>query len=285
MINAHRWLSNMSHSNLPHARPAEESKESPGGAIARTTSALPINGSSLPPRANVEAISSLFPAHVAVCIASPGMYRGELLPEEADLIATSGPKRRAEFTAGRNAARAALARIGAPVQPILRSPQREPIWPSGFVGSITHCDEFCCAVVARSSRIISLGLDAETIDPLEDSISQLICVPDELDHFSQLPELHATNWAKLAFSAKEAFYKCHNPLTGELLDFQDVSVRFSVGSSGGVGSFEIIGIREGGVTRRDQPRVRGAWLIDAKRVYTGASQVFLTRGNRPGLVT
>jgi 4'-phosphopantetheinyl transferase EntD len=273
MINAHCWSSHMSFEPA-HGLPAEEREESPVGAIARTTLPLPISGSSLPPCADVDAISRLFPANVAVCIASPGMYQGGLFPEEAELVAASSPKRRAEFTAGRNAARAALALIEAPVQPILRSPQRVPIWPSGFVGSITHCSEFCCAVVARSSQIISLGFDAETIDPLEDSISQLICVPDEWDHFSRLPELHGTNWAKLTFSAKEAFHKCHNPLTGELLDFQDVSVRFSVGSSGSAGSFEIVSIINCGVPRRGQPRVQGAWLIDGKRVYTGASQVF-----------
>jgi 4'-phosphopantetheinyl transferase EntD len=189
------------------------------------------------------------------------------------LIATSSPKRRAEFTAGRNAARTALARMGAPVRPLLMSPQRVPLWPSGFVGSITHCDGFCCAVVGRSSQIISLGLDAETIDPLEDALAKLICVADEFVHFSKLPKLSRTNWAKLAFSAKEAFHKCHNPLTDELLDFQDVSVRFSLGPSCSLGSFETIIIRDNAVSFPQQPRTHGAWFLDEKRVYAGASQL------------
>jgi enterobactin synthetase component D / holo-[acyl-carrier protein] synthase len=256
-------------SNLPHGLSIEELKDSPVGAIASTTSPLRISGSSLPRSADVEAISRLFPADVAVCIASPGMYRGGLFPEEAELIAASSPKRRAEFTAGRNAARAALARMKAPMRPILSGPQRAPLWPSGFVGSITHCDEFCCAVVARSSQIGSLGLDAETIDPLEDALAKLICDPDEFVHFSNLPESPGTNWAKLAFSAKEAFHKCHNPLTGELLDFQDVSVRFSLGPTRREGSFEII-IGHRGASPAQDPSINGAWLIDEKRVYAGA---------------
>jgi|HubBroStandDraft_6_1064221.scaffolds.fasta_scaffold138215_3 4'-phosphopantetheinyl transferase EntD len=256
-------------SNLPHGRPAEGSKESLVGAIARTTSPLPTRCSSLPPPTDLEAISSLFPAHVAVCIASSDMYCGGLFPQEVELISASIPKRRAEFTAGRNAARAALALIGAPVRPILRNPQRAPVWPPGFVGSIAHCKEFCCAVVARSAQIISLGFDAETIDSLEDELADHICVADEFLHFANLPQPPGTNWAKLAFSAKEAFHKCHNPLTGELLDFQDVSVRFSLGPTCREGSFQIT-IGDRGASPAQQPSFHGAWLIDEKRVYAGA---------------
>jgi 4'-phosphopantetheinyl transferase EntD len=219
---------------------------------------------------DVEAISRLFPADVAVCIASTDMYNGGLLPEEDELISAASPKRRAEFTAGRNAARAALACIGGRAQPILANVRRAPLWPTGFVGSITHCDEFCCAVVARFSEIASLGFDAETIDALEATIAEFVCLPDELAHFSTLPTLPKTNWPKLAFSAKEAFHKYYNPLTGHLLDFQDVSVQFHVGPSCCTGSFTII--------VRDRPELRfqslmhGVWFIDEKRVYAAASQ-------------
>jgi enterobactin synthetase component D / holo-[acyl-carrier protein] synthase len=219
---------------------------------------------------SAERIFDRFRSDVSICVASPAMYRGGLFPEEAALVADSVPKRCGEFTAGRNAARAALARFGVPGQPILRGPRGRPLWPAGFVGSITHCTDFCCAVAARSSRIRSLGLDAEEIARLEGSLACLVCRPEELAHFEDLPVLPTTNWEKLAFSAKEAFYKCHYPLTGEVLDFQDVSVRFSLDANRTEGLFQIA--RAKSATASAQPPVVGTWFIDAARIYAGALQ-------------
>jgi 4'-phosphopantetheinyl transferase EntD len=218
-------------------------------------------------------ISKLFPANVSVCIASADMYHHDVFPQEAAMMATSSSKRRGEFIAGRNAARAALARLGAPMLPILRSSQRAPLWPNGFVGSITHCDEFCCAVVSRTSQLISLGFDAETIDSLEDAVATLVCIPGEFVHFSKLPKPLGTNWAKSAFCAKEAFHKCYNPLTGVVLEFQDVSVSFSLDPSCRAGTFEptiITGDRM--VLAPELLGIRGAWLTNEKRVYAASWQ-------------
>jgi 4'-phosphopantetheinyl transferase EntD len=214
----------------------------------------------------------MFQSDVSICVASPTMYLGGLFPEEAELVAHSVPKRCREFTAGRNAARAALARFGVPAQPILRGPHGGPLWPTGFVGSITHCTDFCCAVVARSSRIRSLGLDAEETAPLEGSLACLVCRLEEFAHFRELPTLPTTNWAKLAFSAKEAFYKCHYPLTGDVLDFQDLSVRFRLNPSRKEGLFEIALVKFGMASSQRQPLIVGTWFIDAVRIYTGALQ-------------
>ena len=79
------------------------------------------------------------------------MDRGGLFPEEEALVAGAVTKRREEFAAGRNAARAALAGLGPPPCPLLRAGRRAPAWPQGIVGSITHCSGFCCAVVAPAA--------------------------------------------------------------------------------------------------------------------------------------
>jgi 4'-phosphopantetheinyl transferase EntD len=201
------------------------------------------------------------------------MYRGGLFPEEVALVAKATAKRREEFTAGRNASRTALASLGAPAQPILRGIHREPLWPNGFVGSITHCDGFCCAVVAQSSKACSLGLDVEEAGPLEEQSAQMVCRLDEFAHFSQLPELPMTNWTKLAFSAKEAFYKCHNPLTGCALEFQDVAVRFTVEAARDAGRFTIALVTHGADSPPLRPRVLGAWLAHGTRIYAAVTHV------------
>jgi 4'-phosphopantetheinyl transferase EntD len=214
-------------------------------------------------------IAALFPTDVAVCVADPAMYHGLLFAAEAALIAGAVAKRRQEFTAGRHAARAALARLGTPPGPLLQTSRRAPAWPEGTVGSITHCQDFCCAVATRSDRARSLGVDAEASDALDDRLAALVCGPAELAHFMELPHLRCGNWPKLAFSAKEAFYKCVDPLLGELLEFDEVAVRFAPDPSGDRGAFAIGMLRPGLATTEGPLPTAGRWAIDDDRVYAG----------------
>ena len=57
-------------------------------------------------------------------------------------------------------------------------------------------------------------IHAEEASPLNAEIVKLVCGVDELAHHSLLPDVGAPDWPKLAFSAKEAFYKLDNPITG-----------------------------------------------------------------------
>jgi 4'-phosphopantetheinyl transferase EntD len=142
--------------------------------------------------------------------------RGKLFPEEEHAIARAVPARRAEYIAGRYYARQAMMRLGLPPLAIPSAPSREPVWPCGTVGSISHAVSQCAAVVARKSSLIGIGIDIESDDPLHESILGIICTPDEQSTSSQL--------AKLRFVIKEAFYKLYFPLTHHFLDFHDVSV-------------------------------------------------------------
>src|SRR5690606_13013148 len=58
-----------------------------------------------------------------------------LLPAE---IAAARPRRRAEYAAGRIAARAALRRLTGQAALIGMGPDRLPLWPKGTIGSISH---------------------------------------------------------------------------------------------------------------------------------------------------
>src|SRR5208282_5779110 len=66
-----------------------------------------------------------------------------LLPEEAAYLGRSVPKRAQEFAAGRVCARRALAELGVVDFPLRVGEDREPLWPEGTVGSITHTTGFC----------------------------------------------------------------------------------------------------------------------------------------------
>jgi len=81
--------------------------------------------------------------------------------EERNQVQGYAANRMNECFAGRRAARRVVNAMGA--SPLLY-PQGfggEPIWPQGFIGSITHTGRVALAVAARSSTAHSIGVDFE----------------------------------------------------------------------------------------------------------------------------
>jgi 4'-phosphopantetheinyl transferase EntD len=144
-----------------------------------------------------------------------------LLPEEERALARMGEKRRREFAAGRRCARRALERLGWRDFPVLIGSGREPVWPPGVVGSITHCTGYSGCAVAWNRELRSVGIDAEQNAPLPAGTVELVCTERER---SCLPDLPGVNWPTLIFSAKEALYKAWYPLTRRWLDFHDAEI-------------------------------------------------------------
>lgn len=219
---------------------------------------------------NIGVIAALFPVEISIAVATPEMYGAALFPEEQARIANAVQKRREQFAAGRNAARQALRQLGLFPCAIAADPRGAPLWPDGIAGSITHCDGFCCAVIAPQSYVRSIGIDAEPKAPLDARIARVVCRPEEATHFAALPPLAATNWVKLAFSAKEAFYKCFYPLTGVSLDFRDVTVRFTIEPGAATGGFAIALVTPVREQERIATAITGRWAVDDLRVYTAA---------------
>jgi 4'-phosphopantetheinyl transferase EntD len=169
-------------------------------------------------------IGALFPDGVVVVVADAALAREPLDPAEAALTTRMAEARRREFALGRACARHALAALGVS-GPVLRGDDRAPIWPAGVVGSLTHCDELCAAAVARVGEIVALGLDAELDAPLSERMGRRICTPAERLHLARLPGREPGVWEKLAFSAKESFYKAWYTLAHTGLGFRDVELR------------------------------------------------------------
>lgn len=218
------------------------------------------------PQMTPDQLRELFPRPVALCSATAeNVVR--LHPEEEALVAGAVARRRREFALGRHCARTALRELGAADAPLLRAPQGQPRWPEGFVGSITHCDGYCGAMVARRADVVSLGFDAEGAAPLDAALARMVCRPEEFEAHQVLGAPRGSNWAKLAFSAKEAFYKCYHPLTGAFLEFSDVAVRFMAADDLRHGTFQVA-LRNASRPRpaRDEA-FRGAWRLDATRIY------------------
>jgi 4'-phosphopantetheinyl transferase EntD len=152
-------------------------------------------------------------------IAVAAVRAGEhtLYPEEQTFVARAVPARRADFAAGRTAARRALGALGIEPRAIPSGERRAPVWPEGTVGSISHSGGWAVAAVARSSDVFALGLDIEVAAPLPEDVEALVVGPRD--------RLGSSNYrATIAFSAKESVYKALQPARGWLLEFADVEL-------------------------------------------------------------
>lgn len=145
------------------------------------------------------------------------------------------PKRQREFATGRRCARWALARLGVDNASIPVGTDREPVWPKGVVGSITHSRGFCAAAVTQAPHIMGIGIDAEHHQPLSSVVEASVCRPEELSWIATNTGEENVHWSTVIFSAKECVHKCFFPINRLYLDFHDALVtltpdegRFSV---------------------------------------------------------
>lgn len=161
------------------------------------------------------------PSGMSWAMSEPVDEPGLLFPEEARSIARAVPNRRAEFTGGRVAARKAMWALGVQPAAVKMAESRAPMWPDGLVGSITHADEICMAMVGSSDRFCGIGIDLEPDVPMDPGLVDEICKPEDLEGVdvaerSLLP--------KRIFSAKEAVYKAHFALAGVPFGFHALSL-------------------------------------------------------------
>lgn len=174
-------------------------------------------------------IDQILPAAVAATEAFSDSAEVPLFPEEEAIIARAVAKRRDEFTTGRGCAREALARLGIAPVPIPRGPRGAPLWPSGIVGSITHCAGYRACAVARTADVASVGIDAEPNEATPDGVLKTVSDDAERAHLAVLAAARpGVHWDRLLFSAKESVYKTWFPLTGRWLGFEDASLRVNL---------------------------------------------------------
>lgn len=136
-------------------------------------------------------------------------------------------KRKAEFRAGRYCAAVVLAQLGYAKSTMIGiGPGREPQWPEGVVGSITHASGYASAVAAKQQLVRGIGIDSEawidagTARELGRHILTATECHDEQQHLFASPRHHLT----MVFSAKESLYKCLFPLVGSFFGFQSARI-------------------------------------------------------------
>lgn len=155
------------------------------------------------------------------------------LPEK---LARAVPKRKAEFLAGRYCAQQALSQFGQArddaiaVKPITTAfangnipigDNREPLWPTGIVGSITHSNGFASVSLASSADVRSIGIDSEFLinEKTAAGVSSHILLEDE--QYSRHQDVFESDrhYLTMVFSAKESIFKCLYPLVQTFFGF------------------------------------------------------------------
>jgi 4'-phosphopantetheinyl transferase EntD len=140
-----------------------------------------------------------------------------------------------EFASGRACANRALMELtGEPNMVVGVNEDRSPLWPAGFVGSITHTDRICTAVAARKAEVTALGIDAECVDTSAYDARDVFCTEAEMDLIASSSLYERERLAALLFSAKESFFKCQFGLARQWLDASQIAVTldFSRGTFG-----------------------------------------------------
>jgi len=169
-------------------------------------------------------VLDLFPERVVAMRVLKDVSTGQLLPQERDCVRGSMDKRVKEFTAGRLCARRAMSILGLSETPLLSGSDRVPLWPDRVVGSISHTDGYCIAVVGARTSFAALGVDAERVGRVEVALWRTVFCEEEIEWLLTLDNATRVEMATIIFSAKEAFYKCQYGITRSWLGFEDVAV-------------------------------------------------------------
>ncbi len=170
------------------------------------------------------ALVRLLPQGVCSAVVSKTETPASLWPAENQAIARAVPERQREFALGRTAIRQALARLHHPAVEIPMGSDRAPIWPKGIVGSLTHDQDHCIALVGHAAEFRAIGTDIEGALPLAPALLDTVCLPEEKAWLRGHSPQESALLAKRIFSAKEAAFKCQYPLTKAMFGFERIAI-------------------------------------------------------------
>jgi 4'-phosphopantetheinyl transferase EntD len=190
------------------------------------------------------------------------------LGAEAELAENVTNARIRELMAGRSTARRALRLIGVEPKPILSRSDGAPVWPLGLCGSISHSHRHIAVLLARSSHYESVGIDIDDGRPLGVAASANVATAQELEVVDRAGwTVSGATAENLAFSAKEAIFKCQFPVTLDAsLDFLDVCLE--LGESVGNVKIRVIDSERPALTQvADRFHVQALSAFDVTVVY------------------
>jgi len=158
-------------------------------------------------------------------------FRGELVKQGIALNVANGAvlKRQCEYLAGRFCANEGLKQLEHKLaieivnKEVATGKNREPLWPQGVLGAISHSSRFAMAVLVQDKgRYLGIGIDIEEemTEGLARDVSGQIMTEKEkrLNHKSD--DFDNKSFVTLIFSAKESIFKALYPSVGEYFGFE-----------------------------------------------------------------
>jgi 4'-phosphopantetheinyl transferase EntD len=154
-----------------------------------------------------------------------------VLPEELALVADAIERRRREFATGRWLARAGLRQFGLPDRPILMGRLRNPLWPDGVLGTLSHDGEHCAVALRRAGAVRGIGIDlmslAQRAGRVGDLAPMFVASTSEMDGIATLNV--PADPAMLLFSLKEATIKALSFRLVDFIDMREIEIRHGHG--------------------------------------------------------
>ncbi len=156
-----------------------------------------------------------------------------LSPEEAELLSPKAvQKRKDEFTLGRAASYYALKKVGfVSPPPVLKGKNREPIWPEGYIGTISHSSGVAISAVCSEAHAAGIGVDIEKLERnVSPGVFRITCTETELELVNSD---HSKNQImfKRIFSAKEAGFKAFYYHAKEYIDYKEATLSWDADKS------------------------------------------------------
>lgn len=151
---------------------------------------------------------------------SHSLYKIHSIGQPADMRDAS-ENRNAEFLAGRILASLALDHLGSHSTRVDVGRLRQPLWPSGFSGSISHSKGLVAVIVLRDPSI-KVGIDIEmlSLEDDGDGLNKYVLSSTEIKRLHVLSENFGSKKASIiSFSAKESIYKAYSETVGGYFDF------------------------------------------------------------------
>lgn len=179
---------------------------------------------------------------------TPGVFLKDISPSTTEIVETPSDdlhfiatyadmlgnkvalSRQKEFFTARRCAEDAMYALTGRRENVGRGVWREPVWPIDLVGSITHCVGYRSAIVARSSDVLHLGIDAEPNLHIPTHSRRSVLGYEEWLYAEMLHIRWPTVcWDRLMFCAKEAALKAWGPRPTDL-SFTDLCVTIELDS-------------------------------------------------------
>ena len=189
------------------------------------------------------ALASLFQTAVVVQSCDITDFQSSLGPREREAARSMVQKRIAEFSSGRHCARLAAAQLAlTPKQQtqicdIAIGSSRQPLWPEGVIGSITHDDARAIVVLSVDPTCAGVGIDLQSFAERQSmselhgiigSKTEVRAAVDQLSRSTAYTDVVQNEGLDTAsavvFSIKEAVFKCFFPIFGIWIDFTDVTI-------------------------------------------------------------